>query len=103
MRSTLPTYSLYDLSNPHFCKVTLVTQDKKALNGQFVQFKVVKDKEFEFLYPAEKYCFLPSEKQEQFWTAYASNNGEFKDFPSYILLLGLNDIRSIYIEPLMSV
>lgn len=103
MRSTLPTYSLYDLSNPHFCNVTLLTNDNKVLEGQFVQFKVVKDKNFEFLYPAEKYCFLPENHRAEFWSHHNLNNGEFNDIPSYILQFGLNDLRSICIKPLLSV
>lgn len=103
MKSTVTVISPYDLSNPHFCRVTLITQDNKELKGQFVSFKVIKDKEFEFLYPAEKYCFLTEDKREEFWLAHHSNNGEFKNFPAYILQFGLDDIRSIYIQPLLSV
>ncbi|MBL7932715.1 MAG: hypothetical protein JNL60_12475 [Bacteroidia bacterium] len=103
MKSTLPVFSIYDLSNPHFCNVVLNTRDHKELKGQFVQFKVVKDKEFEFLYPAEKYCFLPENRKAEFWALHDSNNGEFKEFPSYVLQLGLNDILSFTITPLLSV
>jgi len=103
MKSTLNTYSLYDLSNPHFSKVTLYTKDNKELKGQFVQFKIVKDNSFEYLYPSEKYCFLPEEKQEIFWAIHDQNNGEFKDLPAYILQLGLDDIKRISIEPLLVV
>ncbi len=103
MKSTLPTYSLYDLSNPHFAQVTVLTNDDKVLEGQFVQFKVVKDHSFEFLYPAEKYCFLPEAKRAEFWSEHILNNGEFTDMPPYILQLGLNDLRSICIKPLLSV
>lgn len=103
MISTLPVFSIYDLSNPHFSNVVLTTRDNKEHKGQFVQFKVVKDKDFEFLYPAEKYCFLPENRRAEFWAAHNSNNGEFSNFPSYVLQLGLNDIRSIFIIPLMSV
>ncbi|WP_317897665.1 hypothetical protein [Aurantibacillus circumpalustris] len=101
MKSTLSTYSLYDLSNPHFSRVTLFTSDNKKLRGQFVQFKVVKDSNFEYLYPAEKYCFLLEENREAFWSVHNSSNGEFNDFPKYVLQLGLDDIKQILIEPLL--
>ncbi|PBQ30542.1 hypothetical protein CNR22_01740 [Sphingobacteriaceae bacterium] len=103
MKSTLHIYSLYDLSNPHFSKVTLYTKDNKELKGQFVQFKVVKDSQFEYLYPAEKYCFLPEEKQEAFWAIHNKSNGEFTEFPASILQFGLDDIARISIEPLLVV
>lgn len=101
MKSTLSTYSLYDLSNPHFSRVTLLTADNKEIKGQFVQFKVVKDSNFEYLYPSEKYCFLPEENRETFWEVHNNTNGEFNDFPKYVLQLGLNDIKQIRIEPLI--
>ena len=63
MKSTLNTYSIYDLSNPHFCDVELLTSKNKTITGQFVQLKVVKGF-VEYLYPAEKYCFLPKEKSK---------------------------------------
>jgi hypothetical protein len=101
MKSILSIYPIYDLSNPHFRKITLLTIDDRELKGRFVQFKVVKDSKFEYLYPSEKYCFLPEDKQEIFWATHNSSNGEFKDFPTYILQMGLDDIKRITIEPLL--
>lgn len=101
MTSTLPTYSLYDLSNPHFSDVTLLTRDNMELKGQFVQFKVVKDSVFAYLYPSEKYCFLPEEHSQTFWEMHRRTNGEFSSFPEYIVLLGLDNIAQIGIKPLL--
>ncbi len=102
MKSTLSTYPLYDISNPHFSRVTLRTTDNKEIKGQFVQFKVVKDTNFEYLYPAEKYCFLQEEHRETFWAVHNRTNGEFNDFPKYVLQLGLDNIAQIRIEPLLN-
>lgn len=93
-------YPIYSLSNPHFQNVEIVTDKNKILKGQFVEFKVVKGK-VEYLYPADKYCFLPKEKQTIFWEKFNSNKGEFKEFPDYILKFGLDDMIKISIEPVL--
>ncbi len=95
----LKLFQIYSLSNPHFQRVELSTKNNGLLKGQFVQFKVVKG-DLEYLYPAEKFCFLPEDKKIIFWKNYNLNNGEFKTFPDYIKLFGLNDILEICIEPL---
>jgi hypothetical protein len=82
------TPSLYDLSNDHFENVEVVTKGNISIKGQFVKFKVVED-DIEYLYPSEKYCFLPEENKKQFWKIYQSNNGEFRELPIYIKQLGL--------------
>lgn len=94
----LTAYPIYNLANLHFEKVEVMTKDDKILKGQFVQFKVLKGV-VEYLYPSEKYCFLPEERKKGFWDAYLINNGEFKDFPEYIKLLSLSDIKKITIYP----
>lgn len=102
MKHTLTPYPIYNLSNPHFQDVEIMTSGNKILKGQFVQFKVVKGN-VEYLYPSEKYCFLPEDKQHVFWDNYILNNGEFSEFPSYIKKLGLNEIKKIIISPLLVV
>lgn len=91
-------YSIYSLSNPHFKNVEITTIKNKVKKGQFVQFRVVEG-DIVYLYPSEKYCFLPEEKRNVFFNAVNLNNGEFKEFPSYIEEIGLNDIAKISIEP----
>jgi hypothetical protein len=76
--------------------------NNKIMKGQFVQFKVVEG-DVIYLYPSEKYCFLPEEKRTIFLNAVNLNNGEFKEFPSYIKQIGLNDIAKISIEPVLVV
>jgi hypothetical protein len=100
MSHTTTPYMIYSLSNPHFQDVEIVTSEGKSLKGQFVQFKVLKGIT-EHIYPAEKYCFLPKEKRNLFWDNYILYNGEFNEFPNYIKLLGLNDIKKITIMPLL--
>lgn len=102
MKHTITAYPIYNLSNPHFQDVEVLTSGNKILKGQFVQFKVVKGIA-EYIYPSEKYCFLPEEKRNQFWDNYLLNNGEFSELPKYIQLLGLNDIKKITITPLLVV
>jgi hypothetical protein len=92
-------FHLYSLSNPHFERIEITTNNNSILKGQFVEFKVVND-DIEFLYPSEKLCFLPEEKKKLFWNDFTINKGEFSVFPSYIKLYGLNDILKICIEPL---
>ena len=92
------TYPIYSLANPHLSDVELFTNNGDSMKGEFVEFKVVKDF-VEYLYPSEKYCFLPIEKRKTFWDDYKTNKGNFKTFPAYIKLLGLNDIKKIIIEP----
>jgi hypothetical protein len=102
MKSTLLTYSLYELSNPHFQDVEVIQKDGKRFRGQFVQFRVVHDVT-QHLYPAEKYCFLPESKKETFFSQFEKTNGEFSEFPHYVLQLGLHEIVSILIKPRMIV
>jgi tellurite resistance-related uncharacterized protein len=94
------TYPIYNLANTHFEKIEVLTKDGKLMKGQFVEFKVLKGV-VEYLYPSEKYCFLPEEKRKAFWEAYAVNNGEFTDFPEYIKLMSLSDIKKIVIYPVL--
>ncbi|MGZ3884912.1 MAG: hypothetical protein ACXVPQ_13690 [Bacteroidia bacterium] len=101
--NTLPaqeTNYLYDLSNPHFEQTELLTVEDKVIKGQFVQFKVVKG-DVEYLYPAEKYCFVPEDKQKLFWHEYEWNQGAFKDFPSYVIQLSMSHIKKITISPVL--
>lgn len=79
---------LYDLSNPHFENTTILTNDGQTHQGQFVQFKVVED-EIEYLYPSEKYCFLPKEFYKRFWSEYERHKGEFTTFPTYVLQISM--------------
>jgi hypothetical protein len=102
MKRTQTAYQIYNLANPHFQDVEILTSDNKILKGQFVQFMVVKGIA-EYVYPSEKYCFLPEEKRNVFWDNFIINNGEFSEFPSYIRKLGLNDIKKITITPLLVV
>ena len=99
MKSKLNSYPLYDLSNIHFQNMEITTKENKIMKGQFVQFKVVEGVS-EYLYPSEKFCFVPIENKFEFWTAYKANNGEFKELPKYILQLDLVDVTKINIEPL---
>ena len=91
-------YPVYNLSNPHFQNVEILTDKNTIIRGQFVEFKVVKGN-VEYIYPADKYCFLPIENQELFWNQFKINNGEFIEFPPYILNLGLDDMKKISITP----
>jgi hypothetical protein len=95
-------YYIYNLSNPHFQNVEVHTMTNKIMKGQFVQFKVVEEM-IEYIYPSEKYCFLPEEKRSIFLNAVNLNNGEFKEFPCYIEQLSLNDIAKISIQPMLVV
>jgi hypothetical protein len=91
---------LYDLSNPHFEETEIITTDNKSLKGQFVQFKVVKG-EFENLYPAEKYCFLPHKNRKLFEEEYSKNNGEFNEFPAYVIQFTMDKIKQINTKPVL--
>ena len=93
-------YPVYNLSNPHFQNVEILTDTNAIIEGQFVEFKVVKG-DVEYIYPADKYCFLPKEKRELFWNQFKINNGEFSEFPPYILKLGLDDMKKISITPIL--
>jgi hypothetical protein len=95
---TLNTYPIYDLSNLHFKTTKVITSKGEILEGQFVQFKVVKGI-VEYLYPSEKYCFLQSKDDKRFWDIYNTTDGEFNEFPSYVRQLSLNDIKEITIYP----
>jgi hypothetical protein len=90
----------YNLANPHFSNAEIVTDKNKTLKGQFVQFKVIKG-DLQYLYPSEKYCFLPAEFKKQFWREYDFNHGAFTKFPEYVMQLGLNQIMKICIDPSM--
>jgi len=98
MKSNLISYHIYDLSNPHFQHIEILTDKNETIRGQFVEFKVVKDN-IEYLYPSEKFCFLPDEYKKVFWEAHKSNNGEFTDLPPFTKLFGLNVIKKIVILP----
>ena len=88
----------YNLANPHFSNAEILTDNDKILKGQFVQFKVMKG-DIQYLYPSEKYCFLPIEYKKQFWREYDINHGVFSKFPEYVMQLSLLHIKKIYIEP----
>ena len=102
MKHKVTPYPLYDLSNIHFQNLEIITKTNKVLEGQFVQFKVVLGIA-EYIYPAEKFCFLPKENKEIFWKEYNLNNGEFKKVPVYIKQLDLVDVVKIIIRPLLVV
>jgi hypothetical protein len=102
MKPTITPYPLYDLSNDHFQNVELIITGNKSIKGQFVQFKVVSGIE-EYLYPAEKFCFILDENKKEYWNSYNLNKGEFEVLPKYIKQLSLNDVIKIIIEPLMVV
>lgn len=101
--STLPTQTpnyLYDLSNPHFENTELLLDDGKKLKGQFVQFRILKG-DVEYLYPAEKYCFVPEDQKKLFWHEYEWNEGIFTDIPPYVLQLSMAYIKQITILPVL--
>ena len=100
MKQKTTPYPLYDLSNIHFQNMEIITKENINLEGQFVQFKVVLGIA-EYIYPAEKFCFLPKENKEEFWKEYNLNNGEFKKVPVYIKQLDLVDVVKIIIHPLL--
>lgn len=91
-------YPIYDLANPHFSKVEIITAHNEKLVGQFVRYRVVCGA-VEYLQPSEKYCFLPESHHEEYWATYLSTNGEFKCEPSYIRHLSLSEIHEIKIIP----
>lgn len=97
MQSTV-SFQIYNLSNPHFQEVEIQTHDNQLLKGQFVQFKVLKGV-IEYIYPAEKYCFLPESNKQQYWNSVSLNNGIFQEFPYYIKQFGLNHLKRITITP----
>ncbi len=99
--NTLPTQTpnfLYDLSNPHFALAEIVTDEDKTIRGRFVQFKVIKDN-LEYLYPAEKYCFVPEEKSKLFEHEYQWHEGAFTQFPPYVMQLSMLHIKKITLVP----
>lgn len=101
--STLPTQTsnyLYDLSNPHFENTDLVLVDGQRLKGQFVQFKVQKG-DVEYLYPSEKYCFVPENQKKLFWHEYEQHEGAFSKMPPYIIQLSMAHIKQIIISPVL--
>jgi hypothetical protein len=91
-------FQIYSIANPHFDKVEVLTNKNELLKGQFVEFRVVKG-DFEYLYPSEKFCFLPESHKGLFWSDFKINEGKFKYLPEYIKLLSLFDILKITIEP----
>lgn len=98
--NTITANPIYDLSNHHLRNVKLTLSNGNTLEGQFVQFKVIKG-EVGCLYPAEKYCFLLKKDEGEFWYNYNRHEGEFPDFPPHVIQLGLNEIRKIEITPLL--
>lgn len=97
----LTSYNVYDLSNSHFQNAEIITNANVKLKGQFVKFRVTENKYGYLIYPSEKICFLPIENKKEFWDAYKLNKGQFDELPSYIKLLGLNEIKKINIKPLL--
>lgn len=91
-------YPIYDLSNPHFRHVTIVDKDNQSLTGSFVRFTVLKG-DIEYLYPAEKYCFVPSASLDKFARQYNAGKGTFSEMPPYVKQLGLHEMREIVIKP----
>lgn len=101
--STLPTQTLnylYDLSNPHFENTELLLADGSRLKGMFVQFRVLKG-EVEYLFPSEKYCFVPEDKKKLFWHEYEWNEGAFREIPEYVVQLSMSHIKQITISPIL--
>jgi len=96
----IPNY-LYDLSNPHFENTEIVLNDGRRLKGEFVQFKILRDNTA-YLYPAEKYCFVPEERKELFWHEYEWNDGTLNEMPDYILQLSMAHIKQIIILPVLA-
>jgi hypothetical protein len=90
----------YNLANPHFSTTEIITDQNIKMRGQFVQFKVMKG-DLQYLYPSEKYCFLPAEFKKQFWRDYELNNGLFTEFPKYVMQFNLLQLKKICIEPSM--
>jgi hypothetical protein len=88
-------FQIYSIANPHFDKVEVLTSKHE---GQFVEFRVVKG-DFEYVYPSEKYCFVPESHKTLFWSDFNMNGGKFNYLPDYIKLLSLFDILKITIEP----
>lgn len=97
-RTESPIYPVYDLSNPHFADVEIITDKNTSMKGQFVRFNVVNGK-YVTMHPSEKYYFLPSEHKQEFWNAYKINKGEFTTVPTYIKKFALNEIHRITIYP----
>jgi hypothetical protein len=102
MKTPSMPYPIYDLSNTHFKHVEILTSKNEILKGQFVRFRVLKSNDIVYIYPSEKYCFLPEDNMTLFWDTYKANDGEFDEFPLYIKQFGLNDIAEITIKPLLS-
>lgn len=98
MKQASLAYPMYDLANDHFQNTEIITKNGRKVKGQFVEFRVVKG-DVEYIYPSEKYCFLPEEKKREFWMAFKKNNGGFESLPPYIMQLGLHEISKILIEP----
>lgn len=101
--SILPTQTanyLYDLSNPHFENTEITLTDGKKLKGQFVQFKILKGS-VEYLYPSEKYCFVPEDQKKTFWREHEKNEGAFQEIPSYVIQLSMAHIKEINILPVL--
>ncbi|MBI2279461.1 MAG: hypothetical protein HYU68_02055 [Bacteroidetes bacterium] len=93
------TYKIYDLSNPHLQNAEIITHENVKIKGQFVKFKVVENIIGFKIYPSEKFCFLPTEHQKEFWNTFKMNRGVFNELPEYIKLFGLNELKKIIIHP----
>lgn len=99
-KATLLTNQTYDLSNPHFRQMEIITNKNEKLKGQFVRFSV-RLGEYDCLYPAEKLCFLPEKHRKEFDDAVKINGGQFEKFPPYVKQFGLNEIKQILIVPVL--
>lgn len=95
------TYKIYDLSNSHLQNVEIITHENIKIKGQFVKFKVIENITGYKIYPSEKFCFLPTAHQKEFWNIYKINKGVFDEFPTYIKLFGLNELKKIIIKPIL--
>jgi hypothetical protein len=93
------SYNVYDLSNSHFQNAEIVTSDNIKIKGQFVRFRVTENIIGVKIYPSEKYCFLPIDYKKEFWDTFKLNDGQFNEFPPYIKIVGLNEIKKIIIKP----
>ncbi|MGZ4043521.1 MAG: hypothetical protein ACXVDW_20265 [Bacteroidia bacterium] len=100
MNTKLANYPIYDLSGDHLRHVELIMNDNSVLKGRFVQFRVEEGK-VQYLYPAEKYCFLPEEFAKEYESLFSLNKGVFKCVPKYIRQIGLDQLKKIIIEPVL--
>jgi len=98
MNTKLASYPIYDLSGDHLRRVELIMNDNSVLKGKFVQFRV-EEGNVQYLYPAEKYCFLPEQFTKEYELQFGLNKGVFKCVPKYVLQIGLDQLKKIIIEP----